>query len=216
MDYFTHWTQPLLESIPENTTQGKALRESLTEYAKESQTYQARKKFKAELDLKKQTCPPKALQLMLKLQQAIDDEDLEEASSIIFDVDREENLMNIITDLIGLVNESNVKEPKKRISKPKISRAMAREKALDPLIKKWMCCPRCNRPMLVSSYAKHQASNVCIETKAGLKKNVELANASGATAGQLRHTASEEINRFIQSQALVDESDGEGGIVKEE
>ena len=115
MDYF-HWTQPLLDIIPEESTKGKLLRESIASYDQENKTYTARKEFQKELERKKQTCPTLALQLLMKLQIAVDNledghlniesEDLDQVKNLIFNVDEENNLMNVITDLIGLVNES--------------------------------------------------------------------------------------------------------------
>tara|TARA_R100001086_G_scaffold247927_1_gene183553 strand:+ start:699 stop:1364 length:666 start_codon:yes stop_codon:yes gene_type:complete len=219
MDYF-HWTQPLLDIIPEESTKGKLLRESIASYDQENKTYTARKEFQKELERKKQTCPTLALQLLMKLQIAVDNledghlniesEDLDQVKNLIFNVDEENNLMNVITDLIGLVNESQVKEPKKRITKGRISRANILAKARDPDNKFWIFCDKCNRPMMKSSLAAHQESSVCIEIKSGLKKTIAITNASGQTAGQVR--GRRDVIQFIADQTCGDDSDGEGGI----
>jgi hypothetical protein len=200
--------QSLLDLCPEGTPKGDELRKMLEEKHMEFKTYNARKKHEEYITELSQTLPAKAIQFMMRLQMAVDsamvcnpdDEDLNVINKLIFDVDEEDNLMNIITGLIGVVNHSKVEPAKKCYStRKRLSRAETLACAQDPENSLYSFCPKCSRPMLTENIETHQKNtNICVEIKAGRKATLRHQDA--------RHF---KIGEYIVDQVFHDDSDDE-------
>ena len=201
-------TESLLDLIPEGTPKGDELRKMLTDIDKSKETYKARKEHEKYMTELSQTLPSKALQALMKLQIAVDsamvcnadDEDLNVINKMIFDVDEEDNLMNIITGLIGIVNQSQVEPVKKQYSSRKrLSRAETLACAQDPENPFYTFCPKCSRPMLASHIENHQKNtNICVEIKAGRKATLVHQNARDIRIGD-----------YVVDQVFHDDSEDE-------
>jgi len=180
----------------------------LTDIDKSNECYGARKRHEEYMIELSQTLPTKALQLLMKLQIAIDsalvcnddDEDLNVINKIMFDVDEEDNLMNVMTGLIGIVNQSQVEPAKKTYSSRKrLSRAQVLAAAQDPENPWYSFCPKCSRPMITSHIERHQKStNICVEIKAGRKATLEHQDARD-----------ERIGDYVADQVFHDDSEDE-------
>ncbi len=202
-------TQSLLDLIPEGTEKGNELRKMLTDIDKSNECYGARKRHEEYMIQLSQTLPTKALQLLMKLQMALDELEsdmgihsygLEPVKNIIFDVDEEDNLMNVITGLIGIVNQSKVEPAKKSYStRNRLSRAETLARAQDPENPWYGFCTKCSRPMLVSHINNHQKNtNICVEIKAGRKATLEHQDARD-----------ERIGDYVADQVFHDDSEDE-------
>tara|TARA_R110002020_G_scaffold402399_1_gene612572 strand:- start:600 stop:1241 length:642 start_codon:yes stop_codon:yes gene_type:complete len=198
-------TQSLLDLIPEGTRKGNELRKMLSDTDKSKETYKARKAHAEYMTELSKTLPAKALQALMKLQIAVDsamvcnddDEDLNVINKMIFDIDEEDNLMNIITGLIGIVNQSAVEPVKKQYStRNRISRAETLARAQDPENPWYTFCPKCSRPMLASHIEEHQKStSICVEIKAGRKATLVHQDARD-----------ERIGDYVVDQVFHDDS----------
>jgi hypothetical protein len=155
-------------------------------------TYKQRVELYHQLNEIKMTTPSKLFTLLMELQIKIDDCDTEGASQLIFNVDDDNNIMNLITDLIFVSNHSEV-TPAKRVFKTKLTKAEIYAKAQDPNEPSYMCCPKCSRPVRKSYLQTHQQNAICVEIKAGRAKTLE---------GQNRHAP---MGRFIAEKLCVDD-----------
>jgi hypothetical protein len=199
--------QSLLNIIPEDTEKGKQLRKILEEQDEYCKTYKGRKEHAEFIEKQKNETPVKALQILMTLQQKIDEgiqeEDLgvlEELNELMFDVDNDNNLMMIMTDLIGIVNDSIIPVVKRNYTTPKKhTHAEKLAFANDPLNKDWELCIKCSRPMKADWIKTHQKdTSICIEIKAGRKKTLEIQNARCHSIGN-----------FIADQVFHDDSSEE-------
>jgi len=202
-------TESLLDLIPEGTKKGNELRKMLTDIDKSNESYGARKRHEEYMIQLSQTLPTKALQLLMKLQMALDELEsdmgihsygLEPVKNIIFDVDEEDNLMNVMTGLIGIVNQSQVEPAKKTYSSRKrLDRAGVLAAAQDPENPWYSFCPKCSRPMITSHIKRHQNStNICVEIKAGRKATLHHQDARD-----------ERIGDYVADQVFHDDSEDE-------
>jgi hypothetical protein len=198
--------ESLLNIIPEDTEKGKQLRKIIENQSLYDKSYKGRLAHSEFIEKQKNESPPKALQILMTLQQKIDEgieeEDLgvlEELNELCFDVDNDNNLMMIITDLIGIVNDSIVPEVKRQYTtSKKISRADKLARAHDPNNQDWNFCLKCSRPMRSCWIEEHQKNtSICIEIKAGRKKTLEIQNARCHSIGN-----------FIADQVIHDDSSG--------
>jgi hypothetical protein len=163
-----------------------------------SKTYKERQALRDQMEEIKKTAPQNALKIMMDLQIAIDEEDFEKANTIMFDPDNTENLMDTIADLIFVSNHSEILKPKKNMGE-KISRAQVLANAHNPDNKTYGFCPKCNRPMMMSSIKSHQKlSSICIEIKAGRQKTLELGRRKDPSIGV-----------YIAKQTLIDKNDSD-------
>jgi hypothetical protein len=197
----------LLNIIPENTQKGKQLRKIIENQDLYDKSYKGRQEHAEFIEKQKKETPPKALKILmdlqLKIDEAIQEEDLgvlEELNELMFNIDNDNNLMMIMTDLIGIVNDSIIPEVKRQYTTPKkISRAEKLARAHDPLNKDWDFCLKCSRPMRSCWIEEHQKNtSICVEIKAGRKKTLELQNARCHSIGN-----------FIADQVFHDDSDDE-------
>jgi hypothetical protein len=198
--------ESLLNIIPEDTKKGKELRKIIENQGLYDKSYKGRKAHAEFIEKQKRETPAKALQILmtlqLKIDEAIQEEDLgvlEELNGLMFDIDNDNNLMMIMTDLIGIVNDSIIPEVKRQYTTPKkISRADKLARAHDPDNKDWDFCLKCSRPMRSCWIEEHQKNtSICIEIKAGRKKTLEIQNARCHSIGN-----------FIADQVIHDDSSG--------
>ena len=108
--------------------------------------------------------------------------------------------MNVITGLIGIVNQSKVEPAKKNYStRKRLSRAETLARAQDPENPFYTFCPKCSRPMLVSHIENHQKNtNICVEIKAGRKATLEHQDARDYRIGD-----------YVVEQVFHDDSEDE-------
>ena len=162
--------------------------------------YQERVALASQMEKIRKTAPHSALKIMMDLQIALDDEDIEKANSIMFDVDNTENLMEVIADLIFVCNHSEIQKVKKfagREQKKRLTRAEVLAAAHDPNNHRYDFCAKCNRPMLKTSIEKHQKNtSVCVEIKSGRIKTLELGRRKDPSIGE-----------FIARQTIFDDND---------
>ena len=184
----------------------KSKRDILDMIEKRRNTEKAAKKYEERLALASQmegirkTAPHNALKIMMDLQIALDDEDIEKANSIVFDVDNTQNLMEVIADLIFVCNHSEISKVERcvgREQKQRLTRAEVLAAAHDPKNHRYDFCRKCNRPMLKTSIEKHQKNtSVCVEIKAGRIKTLELGTRKDPRIGE-----------YIARQTIFDDND---------
>lgn len=193
----------LLNCFDENKLEEKRAIDIINERIKTekecSKSYKKKMELQKEMEQIKKVAPQNALQLMMELQMAIDDNDIDKANELIFDVDNKRNLMDTITDLIFVSNHSEIIPPKKKYIKERIDKAQILANALDPKNKDFVCCPKCSRPMMASSLQSHQSNTlICREIKAGREKTLQLGTRKD-----------ERISKYIAKQTIVDDNDSD-------
>ena len=170
------------------------------EEKEKSKNYKLRQELEKQMTSIKEIAPHKALSLMMELQIAIDNEDFETASRLMFNPDDDNNLMDTIADLLFLSNHTEILKAKRFMNtSQKLSRAEVLAKAHDPAYPKFGFCPKCNRPMRISSIKNHQLNtSVCVEIKAGRQKSLELGKRKDKTIGS-----------YIAIQSVLDPNDSD-------
>jgi RNA polymerase-binding transcription factor DksA len=189
----------LLEMFPPNTQKNKCvnnlIKDRKIQEIEKSKTYKECVILKDQMIEIKKTAPQTAFQLLMELQTAIDDNELEKANDLIFNPDNSRNIMDTIADLIFVSNHSEIINPKKNMMKKKLTRAQILANAHDITNKEYGFCEKCNRPMLFSSIEKHQQETlICIEIKAGRHKTLELGKRKDPRIGS-----------FIAKQTIIDD-----------
>lgn len=138
-------------------------------------TWKKRKELCDQLNDIKMSAPNKLFTLLMELQNKVDDGDTEGATDLIFNVDDDNNIMNLVTDLIFVSNHSEIKPAKKK-TPIKLTQAEKYALAQDKKNSIWCCCPRCSRPVRKSYLSEHQQNAICVEIKAGRNKTLKEQN----------------------------------------
>ena len=170
------WEQSLLQMYDEGTAKGDKIRQVWNKHNITKMNHKQKKAHNEALQSLQKEAPPKALGLMMSLQQAVDDEDMEAITNLVFNVDDDNNLMSVITDFIAICNESDIAPIKRSnvVMKERLTRAEILARASDPRCSEYSFCPRCSRPMATSWIPKHMAeTQICREIKTGRKSAIK-------------------------------------------
>jgi|TARA_R110002020_G_scaffold113404_1_gene260835 hypothetical protein len=204
----------LLNLIPENTFNGDLLREAITSRMNTSLSvtqWKKKKELADQLEVIKSEMPGRILGLMNTLAEIMDEEedDADRWRGVLqdhlFGADNPNSLMECVADLLFISNHTEISRPKKDYAngKKRLTRAETLARASDPDDRDYGFCPKCNRPMLMTTIPIHQKNTtICVEIKSGKVKAVELGKAKDKTIG--RHIA-EQV--FMDPNDSADEDD---------
>tara|TARA_R110000803_G_scaffold210312_1_gene281767 strand:- start:714 stop:1337 length:624 start_codon:yes stop_codon:yes gene_type:complete len=169
------WGEAITTMYEEGTEKGDAIRKVWKSHNVETMSHSEKARHNEALQKLQKSAPPKALELMGALQQAVDDEDMEKITDLVFNVDDDNNLMSVLTDFIAISNESDIAPIKREyVSKvKKLSKAEVLARARDSNDKIYSFCDRCSRPMMTSWIEKHQQdTQICVEIRSGRRSSV--------------------------------------------
>tara|TARA_R100000963_G_C4624161_1_gene90830 strand:- start:64 stop:732 length:669 start_codon:yes stop_codon:yes gene_type:complete len=200
----------LLNLIPENTQAGQDLRKAITSRMNTSLSvtqWKKKKELADQLEVIKSEMPGRILGLMNTLAEITDNPtaEISDLQEHMFGADNPNSLMECVADLLFISNHTEVSRPKKDYTngKKRLTRAETLARASDPDDREYGFCPKCNRPMLVTTIPIHQKNTtICVEIKSGKVKAVELGKAKDKTIG--RHIA-EQV--FMDPNDSADEDD---------
>ena len=170
------WGEAITTMYEEGTEKGDAIRKVWRSHNVEKMSHAEKKAHNDTLQQLQRSAPPKALELMMTLQQAVDDEDMEKITELVFNVDDDNNLMSVLTDFIAISNESDIAPIKREyVSKvKKLSKAEKLARARDSNDKIYSFCDRCSRPMMTSWIEHHQQdTQICVEIRSGRRSAVQ-------------------------------------------